>query len=360
MNFNFFPPNPAKSSPLPSPMCANTNNQISYNHTSYHYYPAPASFNSQIPPINSIPSLPPKGFADTSMHKTKSMSSLHRITPETVGIANHLRVSTDDMNCRNLDNNNYGSYYENNQCFPYFRNVTSQNEVNVSMPIYYSQNINIINNPKGYSYSDEFLVKRNEEDVLSDEMEKGFIKSPMVVKINQRAQNNKLLIIESKRKQLNELEKQNNIMKLELKKQMELKVRSQLIESLLVENKMLNTLLKSKLIETAERQKKNISPIRSSANIKTIDNLELKNQELRNQLIEFEILERSKIRLLKKIQEKKEELASISEEIQIKDITHQIQRLNDANGKVKESINMISQKIPELFNLIRQEFQINN
>lgn len=355
MNFNFFPPNPTNSLSLPSPMFTNSTNQISYNHTSYHYYPA--SFNSQIPPQNSLSSLSPVGFPGSSMHKTKSMNNLHKIMPESVAIANHLRVSKDDMNCRNLENNNYGSYYENN---PYFRNAPSQNEVNVAMPpIYYSQNINIINNPKGYSYSDEFLVKRNEEDVLSDEMEKGFIKSPLVVKINQRTQNDKLLILESKRKQLNELKSKNNITKLELKKLMELKVRSQLIESLLMENKTLNTLLKSKLIETAEMQKKSISLIKSSPNIKIIDNLELKNQELRNQLIEFEILQRSKIRLLKKIHEKKEELASISEEIQIKDITHQIQRLNDSNGKLKESINMMSQRIPELFKLIRQEFKNN-
>jgi len=366
MNFNVFQPN-LKGPPISVPFIQNCNNQISFNHTSINYY-SPPNFNPQIPNNHYAFHSSQINFPNASLPKTKSVDNLHSLKAEPVVIANHLRISKDDMQTNSFNNQNNVQAYEYNQNDEtnfFLRNETPKLEIKMEIPIYYSNNINVINNPRSVNFSDEFLVKRDsnrykEEDVLSDDIERGYIKSPLVIKINQGKHNDSLLILEKKRKELENLKKQNDLLKSELKKQMELKVRGQLIESLLIENKTMNALLHSKLYQNNEIHKKNNSPLKSIDKSKMINALEIKNQKLKNQLIEEEILHRSKLRLLKKLEEKKNELAFEKEEIRIKEITHHIEMLNqDDNKKVKELIKMMYFKIPELFSQIKQEFQKN-
>jgi len=225
------------------------------------------------------------------------------------------------------------------------------------LPIKAKENIDntIQNKSKDHSFSDGFLVKKEkiapkEEDVVSDELQKAVIKSPFIVRINQKNLTQTLMSLESKKQFLIKVKRQNELLKRELKKKLEKKIRLQAVESLLIENKALTSLLTYKLYEN----------IRLNKNNNLIEEYEVNNPELTKLKEKNETFVKL-LQIIKDIDEKKNKLSKLKEEIQIKEMTYHIGLLNKSGGgnmeKIGERMQILPLKIEELFSLIKIEFK---
>ena len=354
MNFNIYHPN-ANGFQISSPFMQNSNHKIYFNPTSIHYDP-------NIPPEISQISHgyhSPMNKSSNQLLKSKSVDNLLE-QKGAVKIGKHLQLAKNHSQS-NL-NNTQNQSISNLKTIPKTPILSEINYISQNTPINLSKNFKTFQNnlTQVINYSDEFLIRKKlqEEDVLSDDMQKGMIKSPLIAKISQKKQNENLINLQKKKNELDEILKKNDFFKKELKKIMEKKVKIQQVESFLIENRTLNVLLTSKIYENLEIKKKLEVIYKNSKELKILESLEIKHQELENQLTQNGSMQKSKIQIFKEIEEKKQQLTKYKEEIHLKEIAYHIELLNKngSNKKLIENMKMIALKNEELFNLIKLEF----
>ena len=335
-NYNLYQPN---CFPISTPVFQNSNNHISFNHTSIHYYHNNSNGFNEAPQTSYPPLLKPAN----SLVKSKSADNLHNNECK-IQIGNQIKLSKNDISKNikiNQDNID--------------KTLIKPIEINeIPLEIKKTIDSSIQNKLTGFSFSDGFLVKKNiivpkEEDVLSDELQKKVIKSPIRIRINMKNLNQTLMSLESKKQHLDQMKSQNKQLKTELKKNLEKKIRMQAVETLLIENMALNSLLTSKLHENARLIK----------NISLTEELELNNPELKKLKEQNQTFVKI-LQVFQTIDEKKKELSKLKEEIQIKEMTYHIGFLKKNGGNMKrigELMQILPSKIEELFGLIKLEFK---